>query len=146
MSSSRRAASEQLPEFALAPGDYGWRGEFPEGLYGLFQKKVFLQIDTRQVPDEPKILPPVSAEQAALVRLIAPHMPEILKRVEQAMVSYNDHDPDFRAYIRDPQVWVPCQRDNSESWTFVIERTDNPDFGYHTEFKGTNFIEIWAGD
>ncbi len=28
----------------------------------------------------------------------------------------------------------------------MIERTDNPDFGYHAEFKGTNFVEIWAGD
>ena len=92
------------------------------------------------------MLPPVSASQAALVRLITPALPTILKRVEQEMIAYNDHDPEFRAFLSDPQVWLSSEHDDGEAWTFVIERTDNPDFGYHTEFKGTSFVEIWAGD
>ena len=98
------------------------------------------------MPDNPKVLPPVSERQAVLVRQITPALAAILKRVEEAMIAYNDHDPSFRAFIRDPHVWLDSEDDDGESWTFVIERTDNPDFGYHSEFRGTNYVEIWAGD
>ncbi len=80
------------------------------------------------------------------MRMITPALPAILKRVEEAMVTYNDHDPNFREFVRNPYVWLDSEEDNGQSWTFVIERTDNPDFGYHAEFKGTEFVEIWAGD
>jgi hypothetical protein len=121
-------------------------GKVPGGPLYLFGKEVYIHIDTRAVPDEPRILPPASASQAALVRMITPVLPAILRRVEEAMVSYNDHDPDFRSFLRDPHVWLSSESDDGTTWSFVIERADNPDFGYHTEFKGTNFVEIWAGD
>ena len=146
MNRSDATTRQRLPEFTLAPTDYGWSGRFPGESRKIFDKEVRVQIDTRAVPDEPKVLPPVSERQAGLVRLIAPALPAILKKVEEAMVAYNDHDPDFRQFVKNPHVWLDSQEDNGETWTFVIERTDNPDFGYHTEFKGTNFVEIWAGD
>lgn len=146
MNGSETTNKQQLSEFTLAPTDYGWTGRFPGGSHLIFGKEIAVHIHTRAVPDEPKILPPVSVSQAALVRRITLALPAILKRVEEAMVKYNDHDPDFREFVRNPHVWLDSEEDNGESWTFVIERTDNPDFGYHTEFKGTNFIEIWAGD
>lgn len=146
MDRSDTTTRERLPEFTLAPTDYGWTGSFPGGPHKVFAKEIHVQIDTRAVPDEPKVLPSVSVSQAALVRLITPALPAILKRVEEAMVKYNDHDPDFREFVRNPHVWLDSEEDNGESWTFVIERTDNPDFGYHAEFKGTNYVEIWAGD
>ena len=137
---------ERLPDFVLAPTDYGWTGRFPGGPWQIFGREVCVQIDTREVPDDPKVLPSVSASQAALVHTIAPALPAILKRVEEEMVKYNDHEPGFREFVRGPQVWLSSKKDDGDTWAFVIERTDNPDFGYHTEFKGTNFIEIWAGD
>src|SRR5437016_6120462 len=146
MNRSDATTRQRLPEFTLAPTDYGWSGRFPGEPRQIFGKEVRVQIDTRLVPDEPKVLPPVSMTQATLVRIIAPALPAVLKRVEEAMVAYHEHDPDFRAFIRDPQVWLSSEDDDGQSWTFVIERTDNPDFGYHAEFKGTNFVKIWAGD
>jgi hypothetical protein len=137
---------DRLPAFVLAPADYGWTGEFPGGPWRIFGNEISVQIDTRTVPYRPKDLPSVSASQAALVNLIAPALPAIIKRVEEAMVKYNDQDPDFREFVRDPQVWLSSKKDDGETWAFVIERTDNPDFGYHTEFRGTKFISIWAGD
>lgn len=137
---------ERLPEFLLEPTNYGWTGKFPGGPWRIFGKEVSIEIDTRVVPDKPKVLPSVSVSQAALVQKIIPALPAILTRVEQAMVEYNNHDPDFRKYITNPQVWLSSEKDDGQTWAFVFERTDNPDFGYHAEFKGTNFIEIWAGD
>jgi hypothetical protein len=146
MNRADASTKERLPEFVLAPTDYGWTGRFPGGPWRIFDKEVSVEIDTRAIPGDPEALPPVSVSQAALVHMITPALPAILTRVEQAMVKYNDHNPDFRKYVRNPQVWLSSEKDDGLTWTFVIERTDNHDFGYHTEFKGTNFIEIWAGD
>lgn len=137
---------DRLPDFAIAPDEYGWTGKFPGGPWRIFGKEISIQIHTRSVFDGSKVVPAVSASQAALVHLIAPALPVIIKRVEEAMVEYNDYDPDFRKFISDPHIWLNSETDDGETWAFVILRTDNPDFGYHTEFKGTNFVEIWAGD
>ena len=146
MSDSHAGNKERLPELVLAPTDYGWTGRFSGAPRHIFGKEICIHLDTRAVPDDPKVLPPVSANQAALVRMITPALPSILKRVEDATVAYNNQDPDFRQFVRNPHVWLDSEEDDGESWTFVIERTDNPGFGYHIEFKGTNFVEIWAGD
>jgi hypothetical protein len=146
MNRSDDPSRERLPDFRLTPGDYGWSGKFPGAARFIFEKEVRVQIDTRVVPDEPKVLPPVSASQAALVQSLTPALSAILKRVEEEMVAYNSHEPEFRLFLRDPQVWLSSEHDDGQAWAFVIERTDNPDFGYHAEFKGTNFVEIWAGD
>jgi hypothetical protein len=146
MNRSDAITRQRLPEFSLTPTDYGWNGRFPGQQHLIFGKEVCIAIDTRLVPNKPKDLPPVSASQAALVRRIIPALPAVLKRVEEAMTASTSHDPEFRSFIRDPRVWLSSEHDDGESWTFVIERTDNPDFGYHAEFKGTNFVEIWQGD
>jgi hypothetical protein len=140
------ATRERLPDFVLTPTDYGWTGKFPGGPWRIFDKEICVQIDTRTVPHKPKVLPSVSSSQAALVHMIAPALPAILKRVEEEMIKYNSHEPCFREFVRDPQVWLNNDEDDGKTWAFVIERTDNPDFGYHAQFKGTNFVEIWAGD
>jgi len=144
--SSNKVNKKRLSEFDFTPTDYGWSGSFPGEKRYLFGKEISLRIDTRLVPNNPKTLPPISKHQAELTRTIAIVLPAALKKVEEAMVGYNDHDPDFRSFIRDPGVWLDSEHDDGLSWTFVVERTDNPDFGYHVEFKGTNFVEIWAGD
>jgi hypothetical protein len=146
MNRADASTKERLPEFVLAPTDYGWTGRFPGGPWRIFGKEVSVEIDTRAVPYRPEVLPSVSVSQAELVHKITPALSAILTQVEQAMVKYNNHDADFRQHIAHPQVWLNSEKDDGLTWAFVIERTDNPDFGYHTEFKGTNFIEIWAGD
>jgi hypothetical protein len=143
--SSETFTQEQLPEFTLALSSYGWSGRFPNGPYRLFGQEITIEIHTRAVPDDPKVLPAVSKDQAALVRTITQALPTILKRVEEAMTAYNEGDPSFREFITNPHVWLDSEEASPDSWTFVIERKDNPNFGYHIEFMGTTFVEIWAG-
>lgn len=143
---SGTVSRQRLPEFGLTPTDYGWKGHFPGGPHKVFDKPFHVQIDTRAIPTEPKVLPPVSLSQAALIRRMTPDLLAILKRVEEAMVKFNEQEPQFREFLTNPHVWFDSEEDNGESWAFVIERTDNPDFGYHVEFRGTNFVEIWGGD
>ncbi len=95
------------------------------------------------IPTEPKVLPPVSRSQASLVRAIVPALPSILQRVEVELKSYNQkHDPDFHTVIRHPHIWLSSEEDDGVSWTFVVGRTDNPDFGYDLLFRGTEFVEL----
>jgi len=134
-------------EFALAPDAYGWTGKFPGGPHRLFEKEIALEIHTRLIPIEPVVLPDVSGRQANLVRAIAPGLPIILKRVEKELIDYAyKFDPKFNEVIDRPHVWLNCEDDDGPSWTFVVGRADSPDFGYHLEFKGSEFIRIWAAD
>jgi hypothetical protein len=99
------------------------------------------------IPIEPKVLPPVSPSQASLVRSIVPALPSILHRVESELTAFTQkHDPDFHTAVRHPHIWLDSESDDGVSWTFVVGRTDNPDFGYDLEFRGTEFIQLWAGD
>ncbi len=99
MNRAESITRQRLPDFTLAPGDYGWSGRFPGEPRSTFGKEVRIQIDTRAVPGEPKVLPPVSTSQAALVRMITRALPAILKRVEEEMVAYNNYEPEFRAFL-----------------------------------------------
>ena len=139
-------SSRLLPEFNLKPGDYGWTGQFPEGPHRLFGKDVSLEIHTRMTANDPKVLPPVSPSQAALVGSIVPVLSSLLRRVESELTAYNrKFDPEFHAVISHPQVWLSCESDDGVSWTFIVGRTDNPNFGYDMEFRGTDFVQFCAG-
>jgi hypothetical protein len=113
----------------------------------LFGKEVSLEVHTRTTPGESDTTPTITASQAALVRRIIPALSSVVERVETELRAYNEkYDPGFERCICDPQIWLHSESDDGLSWTFVIERADNPDFGYHAEFKGTDFVELWAGD
>jgi hypothetical protein len=140
-------SSRQLPEFSLTAGDYGWSAHLPPDSPRFFGMEILLQIDTRMIPSEPEILPAVSPSQASLVRSLIPALPSIVQLVERELAAYSQkHEPEFRSVIRRPYIWLSCESDDGVSWTFIVERTDNSDFGYHAEFRGTDFVELWAGD
>ena len=55
MNRADASTKERLPEFVLAPTDYGWNGRFPGGPWRIFGKEVSIEIETRAVPYEPKV-------------------------------------------------------------------------------------------
>ncbi|AOS45959.1 hypothetical protein Verru16b_03050 [Lacunisphaera limnophila] len=62
------------------------------------------------------------------------------------MKSYHqDHEPAFQDFLDRPHIWLDYECDG-KTWSFVVGRTDNPDFGYHADFRGLEFIELWAAD
>src|ERR1700720_1526278 len=138
--------NQLLPEFPLTASEYGWSALLPSS-HNFFGQQVGLEIHTRLTPSEPKILPPVLPNQAVLVRRITGALPIIIKQIEQQFITYNQKfDPDFKEFLTHPHVWLSAEHNDEALWTFVVERTDNPDFGYHAEFINVEFIELWAGD
>ena len=134
-----------LPEFSLTPGDCGWTARLP-GSPCLFGQEVSLEIHTRMIPTEANDLPTVSWSQASLVRSLVLKLPSLLQRVERELVAYNQTlDPDFYSVICHPHNWLSSESDDGVSWTFVVSRTDNPDYGYDLEFSGTELIQLCTG-
>jgi hypothetical protein len=136
--------ADMLSDLNLMPHEYGWHAPLrnaPRFLgHGLS-----IDIHTRLIPYDPEILPPISATQAALVRSLLPFLGPIIERVEREVVEYEPDDR-WRAVIDNPHIWLSNEDEDGESWTFVIESTENPDYGWHVEFKRLEFHCIWAGD
>jgi hypothetical protein len=137
-----------LPEFTFAAHDYGWSGDFPGLSATLFDRPISLEIHTRAIP-EAGPPPPVSETQAQLVRRIQACLLRVLPIAQSALLmQHRDEAPEypFLQAMRDPYVWLDSERDDGVSWTLVVGRSDNPEFGYHVEFEGSRLIELWSGD
>jgi hypothetical protein len=139
--------NEQLQDLSFTPGDYGWSAKLTPDSPRLFGKEVLLEIHTRSFPNDPKDLPRVSQSQAALVQALLPALPSLLQQAERELTAYNEKfHPDFHLSIHNPHIWLSNETDDGVSWTLVVGLVQNPDFGYHVEFQGTEFIELWSGD
>lgn len=134
----------------LTEHDYGWEGILPEELGRLFGQPIGIEIETRPVSEDGP--PPlVSQEERALAKRIIADLPQVLAEAEKQFSRYTakKKDPDAFEQVREPHIWINRdeleEEENPERWTFVIGREDLPDFGYHLEFDGLSFLEIWAG-
>ena len=136
--------NEHLQEFDFVVNEFGWIAKIP-GSPQLLGQEVTLFIST--FPEKAEECAGVSKKQAELLRSIVPSLTELLKRVEYELVAYNkDSDPEFYTAICNPQVWLNIEDNDDCSWQVVVQRSDSPDFGYHAEFKGVEFVELWAAD
>ena len=138
-----------LPEFFWTAHSQGWSAPLPNAPR-FFGREIGLDIHTRPIDSiysaqsEPP--PPVSDSQASLVREILLFLPSIVDQVERALIAYEKDDPDFQRVVLNPHIWLSIEDDDRWSWAFVVESTENPDFGWHAEFKGSELKELWSGD
>lgn len=137
-----------LRKLAFKPDVYGWRAVLPPAAPKLFEKlAIILDVNTRLYPQKPEALPEISETQEALLDRLSPALPIVVKRVELALTKFHKkHEPNFLAKIDKPRIWLAKHNDDGITWAFITGRKDNKDFGYHAEFKGEKFVELWAGD
>ena len=83
-----------------------------------------------------------------LVRDILKALPEILATAEREFLASTRDDEDIvvREVVCDPCIHLSADVEHELDWSLVVHRADWPDFGWHLEFHGTEFREIWAGD
>ncbi len=140
-----------LSALNLQPHKLGWSGLIRDAPR-FFGREISIDVHTLEFDIEHHnrkdgVAPPaISAKQASLVRLILPALSSIVECVEREMTDVEASDPGFREVVRNPHVWLSAEADDDLSWTFVVESTMNPDFGWHFEFKGAEFLEVWSGD
>src|SRR3954463_9293717 len=138
--------STAFSDLQFTPHEYGWEAPLPNAPR-LFGHPISIDIHPRSVPTDPPTLPPISEDQAALAQKILLHLGAIIERVEAELIAYiKKWEPNFQQLVCDPNIWLNCETNDGESWTMIVHRTDNPDFGYHAEFRNAEFIELWAGD
>ena len=134
----------------LRATDYGWHAEIPPAIATLSGLPIGIEIHTRLVPQPDQPPPPVSSVETDLARLILSSLDEIVADVHRRLVDYvSDYEPAALERVMHPHVWISretLQGTGASRWAFVIGARDNPDFGYHVEFRGVESLEIWAGD
>lgn len=92
--------------------------------------------------------PEIQAAHFALWQRIDAKLPELVERVEAEMRLLPEMvaEPDLPAHFKDPHIWVDEHDDDPEQWSFVVGRDDWEDFGWHFNFRGTEFVDSFAGD
>ncbi|MDA0767019.1 MAG: hypothetical protein O3A92_09375 [Verrucomicrobia bacterium] len=73
-------------------------------------------------------------------------MGQVLEIAEGRLTEYAAGDVAVAEVACRPKLWLPAEVENEREWALVVERRDWPDFGWHLEFHGVEFREIWAGD
>jgi hypothetical protein len=129
--------------------DTGWRGVLPPSLGTFFGHPVGIEIETLSDADGPP--PAVNPDELGLAKAILARLPELLRIAEKRFADYTaGREPLAHERVREPQVWI--LRDDFEDyaglgrWTFVVGRSDWPNFAYHLVFDRLEFVKIWAGD
>jgi hypothetical protein len=131
----------------LHPYPHGWRQELPAP-YRLLGRPVALTIETRPFPEEGEPPRPSEAE-LVLARLVLAELPGVLATAEREYAACDDTTPALLRKVADPRVWV-CrefqERDGPDRWAVAWGISDAPDWTVCVEFRGLNFVEVWAGD
>jgi hypothetical protein len=97
----------------------------------------------------PAPTPAVNASELSLAKLIMAELPAVLAQALARFHDYvrdSDHSPE--RHVQDPVIWI--DRDTRTEygalrWSLVVHHGEWPDYGWHIEFDGTRFVEIWAG-
>src|SRR5437879_13389775 len=88
----------------------------------------------------------MAPDDFALIQTILGSLPKLLERATQSLKEYELKDPSSLNHVRSPHIWFTGDEvEDRTKWTIVVGRDDQSDFGWHIEFRGTNFVEIWPG-
>jgi hypothetical protein len=86
-----------------------------------------------------------------LIDRILADLKEILSKAEKVFLERED-DKSLIQFLDNIHISIPEEResnieegDHPGQWALVIERSDWDSFGWHIEFIGPEFQEIWAG-
>jgi hypothetical protein len=133
----------------LKANKYGWSTAIPAEFGTFFGTQLTIEFETRPIPSKGRP-PEVSDSEKELARTILLHLDDILQETERRFEAYNtEFDPDSTIQVSKPNIWI--SRDQAEEtqpnrWAVVIGAKGAPDFGWHVEFNGIEYHEIWAGD
>jgi len=120
-----------------------WQSQIPEDFLTFQGRTIGIWIESADDGSCP------APEMRALLDQILCDLPSVIDSAQTELSRYeNDSEEDYSTHIKNPHIWLTIDLvpNDPTAWTFVVERDDWPDFGWHIEFRGIRFHEIWAGD
>lgn len=131
----------------LEPERYGWVADLANSSATFFGRALKLQIETSDLPvsQEP---PAPSRAELNLASMILQNLEMLLVTCQTKFTEENPSlDSSALKHIDAPHFWISREFiGDGKHWEFVIGRDDAPDFGYHLEFDGLNYLGLSAGD
>jgi len=113
-------------------------------------KEVYIVISTSTDSEDP--ITEIFDEQIETVNIILSNWDVFAKQVEEGILSYeNISKEQLEEVVYDPHIWLGMDYETklpweNNKWSVVVGVTVSNDFGWHTEFEGSRFLETWAGD
>ncbi|WP_157491730.1 hypothetical protein [Flammeovirga sp. SJP92] len=111
-------------------------------------KEVFIIIET--ITDYEQPLPDIYNEQIDILNSILLKWEFLVSQIENGILSYEKItrkkliDSFSRPHIRlfmDVETGKPVKENE---WYFIVGVKENEEFGWHSEFKGLNYIQTWV--
>lgn len=131
----------------LEPDRYGWAADLPNSSATFFGHALKLQIETSDLPvtQEP---PAPSRVELNLATMILQNLEALVATCQTMFIEANPSlESTALKHIINPHFWISREFiGDGKHWEFVIGRDDAPDFGYHLEFDGLNYLGLSAGD
>ena len=100
------------------------------------------------VSEDPAGRAPPGPEEVGLIDTILGNLPMLLAECERRFNEFNAKWPHVRDEVTNPHVWIARSRLwglGSGYWSFVVEHRES-DYGWHLEFDGLDFVDMWGGD
>jgi hypothetical protein len=125
-----------------------WKTLLPEDAGLFLDRRIGLKLQPLVPLNENAVEePPLKSFEYRRIGDILAALPKILPVAEDEWENYADTDdesPRLEPYI---SIYRKSLKNLKKplSWTFIVD-LKGTDFGWHIEFKGTRFVEIWAGD
>lgn len=91
-----------------------------------------------------KRLPPTEVARA---NVALKHLPELVRDAEKRLLEYaNESTPMITTSddIQNPHIWLDPEAESEAQWTIVVEMKDNDGYGWHIEFNGAEFRDLWS--
>ena len=126
---------------------YGLEGEVPlaRPLYGADTLTVSVGLEGDFDEDDASLLRPSRFKkpaQAVLARLEA-LLPLIHAKLQEEGAPHAPGPEQFVQSLHSPSILLTGESLDADHWSFVVE---SGIVGFHLEFHGDTFLEIWAGD
>ena len=145
------AAQRKALVTSLKKGRYKWSMRLPAEACTFYDKRV--GFESSPLLRAKKGEPPLATHEVKLIEQILEQLPKLVRKAEKEWWAHHG-DLDFARNVSNPHVWISREDqagDKRGKWTFVVEPRDDPEYGgyggyaWHLEFKGTRFMDIWAG-
>lgn len=123
------------------------RIDVPEHAGTFLGHAIRIELDLPRHRDDPRpeSRGPLRHHERDLILSILRHLPDLLLTCEREFNTFTP-EPVAGSDIINPVLWLDRTRlEAGRQWSFVIGLRADPGHGWHIEFDGLEFSQVWSG-